>query len=170
MFGWVIALLTFPGIILHEWAHKFSCDRAHVPVYKTCYFRFGNPAGYVVHAEVDSYGKTFLICIAPLLFNTVAALIFFAIAVLIPLGWPTYVLGWLGIACAMHSFPSDIDADNLWDSSKKTWRRNPMVLLGLPVIGLMKLAAILKAVWFDLVWAVALLVLVLFVIKGNTLF
>jgi hypothetical protein len=170
MFGWIIALLTFPGIILHEWAHKFTCDRAHVPVYKTCYFRLGNPAGYVIHGEVDNYGKTFLICIAPLLINTVVAVICFVVAVIIPLGWPTYVLGWLGIATAMHSFPSDLDADNLWAASKKAWRRNPLVLLGLPVIGLMKLAALLKAVWFDLVYAVALLVLVIFLIKGSTLF
>jgi len=47
MFRWLIALVTFPGIILHEWAHKFFCDRTGVPVYKTCYFRLGNPAGYV---------------------------------------------------------------------------------------------------------------------------
>jgi hypothetical protein len=166
MLGSFIALLTFPGIILHEWAHKFTCDRVHVPVLKVCYFRLGNPAGYVVHGDVDNYGKSFLIATAPFLMNTIIALIFFLIAVIIPLGVAAYILCWLGIAVAMHSFPSDQDADNLWAHSKKAWKSNPLVLLSFPVIGLIKLAGVLRAVWFDLIYAVALLVLVLFLVKG----
>ena len=170
MFGWLIALLTFPGIILHEWAHKFSCDRTGVPVYKTCYFRFGNPAGYVIHGQVDNYGKAFLIATAPFLINTVVSIICLLIAVIIPLGIPTYILCWLGIAVAMQSFPSNQDADNLWSLSKESWQRNPLVLLSFPVIGLIKLAGILRAVWFDLLYAVFLLVIILLLVKGNSLF
>jgi hypothetical protein len=70
----------------------------------------------------------------------------------------------------MHSFPSSQDADNLWDYSKKSWRRNPLVLLSFPVVGLIKLARLLSAIWFDLVYAIALLLLVAFIIKGGNLF
>jgi len=170
MFGWLIALATFPGIILHEWAHKFFCDRTGVPVYKTCYFRLGNPAGYVIHAPIDSYGKAFLIATAPFLVNTVIALILFFIAVIIPTGLTTGLLCWLGISIAMHAFPSSEDADNLWQYSKRVWWHNPLVLFGLPVIGLIKLASILSAIWFDLLYAVALLLLVLVIVKGGDLF
>jgi hypothetical protein len=170
MFGWLIALITFPGIILHEWAHKFFCDRTKVPVYKTCYFRLGNPAGYVIHGPVDNYGKAFLIATAPFLVNTAFSVIFFSIAVVIPQGVATYILCWLGIAIAMQSFPSSQDADNLWSQTKQAWKRNPLVLLSLPIIGLIKLARLLSAVWFDLIWAVALLVLVALLLKGSSIF
>ena len=170
MFGWLIALITFPGIILHEWAHKFFCDRTGVPVHKICYFRLGNPAGYVIHGTVESYGKAFLIATAPFLVNTVIAVILFVIAVIIPTGLITYLLCWLGISIAMHSFPSSQDADNLWQYSKRNWWRSPLALFGFPVIGLIKLAGILNAVWFDLLYAVFLLILVAAIIKGGDLF
>jgi hypothetical protein len=170
MFGWLIALITFPGIILHEWAHKFFCDRTGVPVYKTCYFRLGNPAGYVIHAPIDNYGKAFLISTAPFLVNTIIAAIFFVIAVILPLGLTSYILYWLGISIAMHSFPSSQDADNLWSYSKTAWRRNPLVLFSFPVVGLIKLARMLSAIWFDLVYAIALLMLIAFLVKGSSLF
>jgi hypothetical protein len=169
MFGWLIALVTFPGIILHEWSHKFFCDRTGVPVYKTCYFRFGNPAGYVIHGPADNYGKALLIATAPFLVNTVIAVISFLIAVIIPLGIPAYILCWLGIAVAMHSFPSSQDANMLWGQAREAWH-NPLVLLSFPVIGLIKLGGLLRVVWFDLLYAVALLVLVMFLVKGSSLF
>ena len=170
MFRWLIAIITFPGIILHEWAHKFFCDRTKVHVYKTCYFRLGNPAGYVLHSPVDSYWKASLISTAPFLINTAIAVILFLIAIIIHRGLATYVLYWLGISIAMHSFPSSEDADNLWHYSKTALRKNPLALLGFPIIGLMKLAARLSAVWFGLLYAIALLILVAFLTKGNSLF
>jgi len=170
MFGWLIALATFPGIILHEWAHKFFCDRTRVPVYKTCYFRLGTPAGYVIHGPVDSYGKAFFISTAPFLVNTTISIICYCIAVILPLGLPAYILYWLGISTAMHSFPSNQDADNLWGHSKKAWRRNLLALFGFPVIGLIKLARILSVIWFDLLYAIALLLLIAFLVKGSSLF
>jgi hypothetical protein len=168
MFRWLIALVTFPGIILHEWAHKFFCDRTRVPVYKTCYFRLGNPAGYVIHGPIYSYGKAFLITTAPFLVNTVIALILFFIAVIIPSVLITCLLCWLGISIAMHSFPSSEDADSLWHYSKKAWWRNPLAIFGFPVVGLIKLAGKLSAIWFDLLYSVALLILVALLAKGDT--
>jgi hypothetical protein len=170
MFTWMIALVTLPGVILHEWAHKFFCERTGVPVYKTRYFRLGNPAGYVLHGPVDSYVKAFLIAIAPFLVNTAVAIILFVVAVIIPLGLIALLLYWLGISIAMHSFPSSQDADSLWQYSKRNWWRNPLALFGFPVIGLIKLAGMLNSVWFDLLYAVFLLVLVAAIIKGGDLF
>lgn len=167
--SWLVALLTFPGIIIHELAHKLFCDLTHVQVYKTCYFRLGNPAGYVLHGQVNSYGKAFLIDTAPFVINTLIAVIVYFIAVIIPLGPAAYIFYWLGISAAMHSFPSSGDAYNLWDASKNSWRRNPLAILGFPIVGLIKLAASAKAIWFDLLYAVALLLLVAFLLKGNSL-
>jgi hypothetical protein len=169
MLGWLIALITFPGIILHEWAHKFFCDRTRVPVIKTCYFRFGNPAGYVIHGPVDNYGKAFLIATAPFLINTAFSIVFFVIAVILPLGVVAYILYWLGIATGMHAFPSSQDANMLWSCARESWH-NPLVLLSFPVIGLIKLGGLLRVVWFDLLYAVALLLLVALAVKGPAIF
>src|SRR5580658_7073055 len=77
--GWLIALLTFPGVICHEIAHRFFCDICGVPVYAACYIRVGNPAGYVVHGPVRSLKSAFLISIGPLIVNTLlCSLISFA--------------------------------------------------------------------------------------------
>jgi hypothetical protein len=170
MFGAFIALVTFPGVILHEWAHKFSCDRTGVPVLKTCYFRLGNPAGYVIHEPADNYGKAFLIATAPFLINTAFAVVFFLIGVTIPQGVAAYILYWLGISVAMHSFPSSEDANMLWSNAKNAWRRNPLVLLSFPVIGLIKLGGLVRVVWFDLLWAVALFLLIALAVKGPDIF
>jgi hypothetical protein len=169
---WLIAILTFPGIIIHEWAHKFFCNRANVQVYKTCYFRLGNPAGYVIHGPVNSYVKAFLINIAPFIVNTSIAFFVFLVVVNASgsLGIASYLLYWLGISIAMHSFPSSGDANNLWSYSKNAWRSNPLALFGFPVVGLVKVAAILSVIWFDLLYAIALLLLAAFLFKGDSLF
>jgi hypothetical protein len=170
MFIWLIALVTFPGIMIHEWAHKFFCDRTGTPVYKTCYFRLGNPAGFVLHGPVDSYGKAFLISTAPLLINTAISVIVFVIAVILPRTWPSYVLLWLGLSIAIHAFPSGEDADILWRCSKAGWRRNPLILLTFPISGLIKLAALARAIWFNLIYAIAILIVVAFGLRGGSLF
>jgi hypothetical protein len=119
--GTLVALLTFPGVIVHELAHRLSCAVAGVPVYKVRYFRLGNPSGYVVHGGTRDYSGAFLICVAPFLFNSGAALAFFAFAINGDFAGAAAVplLCWLGISIAMHSFPSRADADNLWDYSKQ---------------------------------------------------
>jgi len=170
MLGWLIAIITFPGIILHEWAHKFLCDRTNVPVYKTCYFRLVNPAGYVIHGPVDNYGKAFLIATAPFLINTTISVILFLISITFLSGIVAYILYWLGISIAIHSFPSSEDADNLWSYSKKVWWHNPLAFFGFPVVGLIKLARMLSTFWFDLLYAIALFLLVALLIKGADLF
>jgi hypothetical protein len=170
VFAGLVAVLTFPGIIIHELAHKLCCDLSHVPVHKVCYFRLGNPSGYVIHEQTNSYGKALLIDTAPFLINTLIAVILYSIAVTIPQSPLTYILCWLGISIAMHSFPSSGDADNLWSQSKSSWKKNPLALLGFPIVGTIKLAALLSKVWFDLLYAIALLLLVAFLLRGESLF
>jgi len=165
----IISLLTFPGIMVHELAHKLFCNIARVQVYKVCYFRLGNPSGFVIHEPANSYGKALLIDIAPFLVNTLISLLLFAVAVNLPFSPVAYLLYWLGISTAMHSFPSNSDADNLWSQSKSSWKKNPQALIGFPIVGMIKLATFFSRIWFDLLYAVALLVLVAVLFKGESL-
>jgi hypothetical protein len=109
--GFLIAIVTFPGIVAHEVGHRFFCDLAGVPVYEVCYFRAGNPSGYVVHAPAASLGASFLITIGPLIVNTVlCAVISFTpiISLNLDVADPPgvfFLLLWLGISIGMHALP-----------------------------------------------------------------
>jgi hypothetical protein len=166
----LVSLVTFPGVIVHEWAHKFFCDRAGVPVAKVSYFRLGNPAGYVIHAPATKYSHAVLIDIAPLLINTVIALLFFFFAMFARNDILLYILCWLGISIAMHAFPSGEDTQNLWHDTKKALHNNPLAYLCLPLVGLVKLAQLMKFIWFGLLYAVALFLLVAYFVKGFEFF
>jgi hypothetical protein len=37
--GFIISLLTFPGVIVHEWAHKIACNLFDVAVFRVVYFK-----------------------------------------------------------------------------------------------------------------------------------
>lgn len=165
----IISLLTFPGIITHELAHRFFCSIARVKIYEACYFRLGNPSGFIIHEPVDNYWKALFIDIAPFLINTLISLLLFAIAVNLPLNFVAYTLYWLGISTAMHSFPSNSDAANLWNQSKTSLKKNPLALIGFPIVGIIKLATFFNRLWFDVIYAVALLLLVALTFKGENL-
>ncbi|ELZ11657.1 AN1-type Zinc finger protein [Halovivax asiaticus JCM 14624] len=166
--GFLLTLVTFPGVIVHELAHKRVCDLFGIPVLEVCYFRIGNPAGYVRHAEPRRYRHATMITVAPFLLNTVLALVAFGGVVLstsaggavTDVGIVGGVLCWLGLSFGMHAFPSAGDASALWGQTKSKWRTSPTVLLGLPVIALIHVVNLLRALWLDLVYAVALFVLV----------
>lgn len=157
--GEIISLITFPGVILHELSHKVFCDKLKVKVYEVCYFRFKNPVGYVKHGPVKSYTQAFLIDVSPFIINTLVAFSIFLIAVNIQATFIKYFLYWLGVSIAMNSFPSSGDANLLWHYSKETLRSSKWALLGFPIAALIKIANLLSIVWFDLFYAIGLLIL-----------
>ena len=53
--GFLISILTFPGVIVHEAAHAFFCRKFEAPILEVKYFRFGNPAGYVIHGDPENF-------------------------------------------------------------------------------------------------------------------
>ena len=158
--GWLISLLTFPGVIVHEWAHKVFCDHLGVRVHKVVYFQFGNPAGYVSHEEPKTYKQTFWISVGPLLVNSMGtiALSFIATNVISGSGlW--YFLLWLAISIGMHSFPSDHDMEHIQKSSKTAIQNGGMFLyyLAFPLVALVWIANKLRFFWFDAIYAITLI-------------
>jgi hypothetical protein len=159
--GFLIALLTFPGVMVHEAAHRFFCDLARVPVYEACYFRLGNPSGYVIHGQTDRLGANFLISIGPLIVNTIlCALISFTPIIALSLDLDQMpaiflLLLWLGISIGMHAFPSGQDAQN-FSSAVRTCGHGGF-LYGIAKIFelLVRFANVLRIIWFDLIYAIA---------------
>lgn len=156
--GFVISLLTFPGVIVHEAAHQLMCRFTGTPVLRVCYFQTGNPAGYVVHDLPSSGWRHFLISVAPFLINTVAG---FLIALPVGLivasgakpGLMEGVLGWLGISVAMHAFPSTGDAASLRHALKRPDVSWLLRLIAFPVVWVIHVGAFLSTAWFDAIYA-----------------
>lgn len=177
--GFFFSLLTIPGVVVHEFAHKKACDLMGVPVVDVAYFRLGAPAGYVQHREPDRYRQSFVVSIAPFLLNTVLAFcLFVALAIVVRssgileggVGLETalpgeeivaavVVLGWLGFSIGSQAFPSTGDAKTLWTRSRSEWRRSPAVLLGIPFVIAIYVANLLSWFFLDTLYALGLLAL-----------
>jgi len=157
--GFIISLLTFPGIIVHEFAHQLFCRLFHVPVFKVCYFRLGNPAGYVLHEKPKEDWQQVLIGIGPFFVNTILGLLIaFPAAAAFnfhddsPLN---AILIYLGASIAMHSFPSRGDAESIWKNLEgKTFKK----ILVSPLMLLIYIGAFGSIVWLDLIYGVAVTV------------
>jgi hypothetical protein len=154
--GFIITWITFPGVVVHELAHKLFCHWTHTRVIKVCYFRFGNPAGYVIHERPSSTWKHVLIGIGPLFVNTFLG---FAIGVMAAQlrssgdGRAVYLtLMWIAVSVAMHSFPSTGDAKAIW---KAVWRKEASFLakvVGTPLVCVIYVGAIGSFFWVDLLY------------------
>jgi hypothetical protein len=155
--GFLIALVTFPGVIVHEMAHQLFCRWFHVPIFDVCYFRVGNPSGYVIHENPRRASQQIWIGVGPFLVNTVlGALVAFpgAIPVLkFGAGRPIdFLFIWLGISIAMHAFPSTGDAKSIWKavgSGQVPWLAK---LIAIPVVALIYLGAIGSVFWLDVLY------------------
>lgn len=161
--GELIAILTFPGIIVHELGHYSFCRLTGLRVYKVCYFRFDNPAGYVLHEKLLKFFQTFFICVGPYIIGTILSIMFFIISSYFAINSILHgFLVWIGLSIAMHSFPSSGDAINLWNEAILYWKQNILVLLAFPFCIILWIANGLKFVWFDLIYGAILYTIVLY--------
>jgi hypothetical protein len=158
--GFLIAILTFPGVIVHEAAHRFFCDVSGVAVYKVCYFRVGNPSGYVIHGPADRLRAHFLITIGPLIINTIlCAVISFTAIIALKLDTADQpivfvVLLWLGISIGMHAIPSAADVQS-FSQAVRAFGRGGLQYGGAKAFEyFIRFANLLRVVWFDLFYAV----------------
>ena len=156
--GYLIATATFPGVIVHEFAHRLFCIWTRTRVLEICYFQVDTPPGYVDHDVPSTVWKSILIAIGPLIANTIlgfligllSGVFLYRVSHLSFLG---IVLAWVGLSVAMHAFPSTGDAESIWQS---IWTKGaPMTprLVGTPVVILIYIAAIGSAAWLDLMFA-----------------
>ncbi len=162
--GEFIALVTFPGVIVHEAAHQLFCRFFRVAVYDVCYFRVGNPAGYVQHEQSALPSHQVWISLGPFLLNTLLGAVIAAPAAIpvmqFGVGGPLdYLLIWLGISIAMHAFPSEGDGETIWDTLEERQTSRLTKLIGVPAICVICLAALGKFIWLDLLYGLAVAML-----------
>ncbi|MFY9559753.1 MAG: metalloprotease family protein [Terriglobales bacterium] len=159
--GFVISALTFPGVIVHETAHLFFCKLFRLAVYDVCFFRLGNPAGYVIHEKTDNFRALFFVSMGPFVINTLLCVVF-CTAAFLPV-WElkvddllAYFFYWLGLSIGMHAFPSTDDLTNIWalapDLAKKG---NPLAIVSLPLVAVLYVLNFARVVWADLGYGIA---------------
>jgi len=160
--GEVISIVTFPGIIVHEFAHMFFCKLRKVAVFDACYFKVGNPAGYVIHENTDNFTTTFLVSMGPFFINTLLCLLICLPAYMpikfFSLNHPlSYFLIWLGVSIGMHAIPSNQDANNVFEQAKEQVKHfNILAILSFPLVGLIYVFNVLRFFWIDLFYGVAI--------------
>jgi hypothetical protein len=160
--GELISILTFPGIIVHEFAHMFFCKVRKIEVLDACYFRIGNPAGYVIHESTPNFTTTFLVSMGPFVINTLLCLL-----ICLPAYMPikffdiehplSYFLIWLGVSIGMHSIPSNQDASNVYEQAKEEVKhQNILAIISFPLVGLIYVFNVLRFFWADLLYGIAI--------------
>ncbi|MDF2883882.1 MAG: hypothetical protein K0R54_4447 [Clostridiaceae bacterium] len=162
--GFLISIITFPGVIVHEMAHQLFCRICRVAVIDVCYFRFGNPAGYVVHEHPKNSYQHLLIGIGPFFVNTILGALI-ALPAAVPIlnfgvrfnenSILDYFIIWIGVSIAMHSFPSTGDARSMWDSIMKKDTPLKTKIFTVPIVGLIYIGAVGSVAWLDFFYGLA---------------
>lgn len=164
--GFLISLITFPGVIVHEFAHQMFCRLFRIPVYEVVYFQAKDPVGYVSHEPTESVAANLFISVGPFLINTVLGVLLSLPAAITFIEFNTFnilhvILYYFGLSILMHAFPSTGDASALYQSIIKNKKVNLFVkILVFPVIGLIYLGAIGSVVWLDYIYGVGVVLLV----------
>ncbi len=158
--GWLISLVTFPGVIVHELAHQLFCRWARVAVFEVKYFQLANPVGYVLHERTNNPKKNLLIGIGPFIVNSILGALIAMPAVISIVKFDTgsafdFLIMWIGISITMHAFPSTGDAKNIWESVTAKETPIGIKIIGVPIVGLIYLGAIGSVVWLDLIYGIA---------------
>ncbi len=149
--NWLVSIVTFPGVIIHEFAHKIFCNITGVPVQKVRYWRLGNPAGYVIHDEPTHLYQTFFISIGPLIVNSAVAIALAYVSLRVSTVLTgRIILIWIGFAAGACAFPSDEDARNVLKKGG---------ILIYPFFWLIWLANKLRFFYFDFLYAALLLLI-----------
>ena len=166
----VVSVLTFPGVIVHESAQLFFCRVAGLAVFDVRFFRFGTPAGYVVHEPASEFRKAFMVSMGPFLVNSALSVLFCATAFL-PI-WElklfdllAYFFYWLGLSIGMHAFPATQDMKALWKLLlEEARKRNLLAIASYPIVGVVYVLNLAGVVWSDLAYGLAIGILVPLVI------
>jgi len=146
---------------VHELAHAWACRWMGIAVLKVCYFRFGNPLGYVLHERPVYAVQHIMVAVAPFFVSTLFALIVSLAAGLLSASrvltgfHDQFMLSalWLGFSIALHAFPSGGDADALWDEVTSREVSLFAKLLLVPVVALIRLTGLGVQLWLDALYA-----------------
>lgn len=162
--GWVVSLLTFPGVMCHEAAHRLCCDLWKIDVYEAEYFLPGDErSGYIQHAPAPQAASAFCVALGPLFLNTLGCALFgfspcFTWLALDPidgLSLLDWTLLWVSLSLGMHAFPSPEDALSVVAHLKERQANGLWQWLGKVLLQAAILTHWGKMLWLDVLYAVS---------------
>ena len=167
MLRYILSYVTFPGVIVHEFAHAWACRRMGIRIHKVCYLRFGNPLGYVLHDAPVYAIQHILVAVAPFFVSTALAIaVSLTSCVIARYSYyselrDTLVLTavWCSFSFALHAFPSSGDGDALWEDVRSHDISLFAKLLLIPAVGVIRLSQMGSRLWLDAMFAVAIVAL-----------
>lgn len=154
----LLQIATAPGVVAHEFAHALACKLTGTRIHDVCWFRLGDPAGYVVHDRAASATAGALIGLAPIFVNAAlgAAISYRPAHKLLggaPWSWGDWALAWLGFVVALRAFPSRADAKAMWDAARAARFGWFKAILVAPLWLLVQLLSLGARVWLDAAFA-----------------
>ncbi len=170
MMEYIFRLSMAPGVIMHELSHALFCIFSGVKIYKIKLFSFSRRskiAGYVQHAEPESFWQNFLITFGPLIINSLIVLFLAALIKAPYLVWQNTLYAWLGLVFGLQAIPSPGDAQSLFGAANRRVLRNPLILLAYPFVFLIYLLNWLKRLNIDLIYVIFLFWLGNIALKGG---
>lgn len=167
--GFLIGWATFPGVIIHEFAHKKACEWRKMPVRDVDYFSLSG-GGYVTHASPRQFSDTLAISAAPFAVNTAIAYVLYTVAFILlenagalsggkPSNSTAYAgvaIGWLALSTGWHAIPSFSDSGNIWQGVTTNWRSSNLALFSIPVVILFYIGNLLAFFWFDALYSLGI--------------
>jgi hypothetical protein len=186
--GFLVNWVTFPGVIIHEWAHLRAARWRSLRVHDVNYFSFFG-GGYVDRQRAYNVHDQLAVTMAPLAVNTALAALGYAIAIFLFINAETitppafvppdveftaaligvaYLLGWLSFSVAAHALPSGADIRNAWRVARNWWSKSIVAFCSLPLLTLLYLVSWLKFFWIDAVYSLCLGVLCAVAILSAT--
>lgn len=155
MMDYIFRLSMAPGVIIHELSHALFCVFSGVKIYKMRLFSLNKRnkiAGFVTHAEPDSFLQNFFITFGPFLINSFITLFLFSLIKAPYLVWQNTFFLWLGLTIGLQAIPSTGDAKSLVSTANRRILRNPLILIAYPFVFLIYLLNWLKKIHFDLIY------------------
>jgi len=120
----------------------------------------------VNYESLEGYSSLFGLVLAPFFVTSILALVLFGVTAGLelsgvvvrednPLLW--LLIFYPGFAVAAHAFPNKEPTDALWNRSKTT--KSLLRTIGYPLVALSKLMSLLRFLWIDAIYAIALYLL-----------
>ncbi|MDE6570823.1 MAG: DUF3267 domain-containing protein [Alphaproteobacteria bacterium] len=167
--GQVISLISFMGIVVHEWAHKMACHLLGIRVISVKYFSLSG--GYVRHEKVTQPRASICIALAPLVVNTLVALFMGCILAAMTywdmhVGWVHALIIYIGVTVGMHAFPSRQDMNNFVELTAELRRRNLNILARI-MGGFFSVLRALSFFWVDIWIAMLVMMVPTFVLRHS---
>lgn len=154
----LLQLAVAPGVVAHEFAHALACRLTGTRIHDVCWFRLGDPAGYVVHDRAASATAGALIGLAPIVVNAgLGAAISWRPALKLLSAqhwlWSDWALAWLGFVVALRAFPSRADAKAMWDAARAARFGWAKAVLVAPLWLMVQVMSFGAKLWLDAAFA-----------------